>query len=168
MMVIAALIAFQQFVAAIIVGVLAIIALCVAVIYFELRFSVLGPMIVDDSKFHFTEAWLLTRGHVGNLFLTGLGLGAVAIGAEVVFGLLALVTGAGVLYLAAGGLTPLEGFFENPTPAFAMKLWPLAAIWLVLAVPIGGAMSAIMAAPWAKAYRDLAPSGQGDTAQTFA
>jgi hypothetical protein len=167
---IAVLVAFQQFVLAIVVGVLAILALIAAVIYFELRFSILGPMIVDDGKFHFVEAWRLTRGHVGSLLLTGLGLVAVAIGAEVVLGLLALVTGAAVLYLAAGGLAPLEGFFEHPTPAFVVKLWPLAALWAALAVPIGGALSAIMVAPWAQAYRDLAPAGgvPGDTAQTFA
>jgi len=164
--VIGALVAFHQFIAAFIVGVLMIIALIAAIIYFELRFALLGPMIVDDGKFHFAEGWRLTKGRVGSLFGVGLGLVALALGAEIVIGLLVLIVGGALLYVVAGGAAPLQAFMEHPTPDFVVKLWPLAVLWTVLAVPISGCLSAIMSAPWARAYRDLAPGVP--EAQTFA
>jgi len=151
-----ALLAFQQYVAAAIVGVLALAALIAAVIYVELRFAMLGPMIVHDDKFHFFDAWRLSRGKVGNLFLIGLCLAGFAVVTEVLVIALTLGSGAAALYLAADGFEKLQGFFQQSPSLIASKLWPLAAFWALIAVPIAGALSAIMFAPWARAYRDLA------------
>jgi hypothetical protein len=158
MIVVGVLLAMHQYVAAIIVGVLAIIVLVVALIYIQLRFVLLGPMIVDDGKFHFLEAWRLSRGKVGSLFLTGLSVFGILLAAEVLLEVLAAGSGAAVLYLAAGGFDKLQALFQQPPAVIAGKLWPLGVIWMLGAFLCVGPLSAIMIAPWAKAYRDLAPT----------
>jgi hypothetical protein len=155
LLIVGALLAFHQYVAAVIVGVLAVIAVIVGIIYVELRFALLGPMIVHDDRFHFFDAWRLSRGKVGGLFLIGLCLAGIVVAAEVLAIALTFGAGAAALYLAAGGFNELQGFFQQPPPLIASKLWPLAALWALVAVPAAGALSAILCAPWARVYRDL-------------
>jgi hypothetical protein len=158
MLVIGGLVLAHQWIAAIIVGVLTFVAMIAIVIYLELRFVLLAPMIIDDGKFHFLEAWRLSRGRVGRLFLVGLGVVGIVLATELVIYLLMVATGLGGLDMAAGGLDRLQGFFEQKPEVILGKLWPLAALWALCAVPVAGAVTAITIAPWARAYRDLAPA----------
>jgi hypothetical protein len=157
LMIAGALAAMRLWVAAVAVGAVGIIAMIVAVIYLELRFSVVGPMIVSDNKFHFLEAWTLTKGKAGSLFLIGLCILAILMGAEMLIFLLGLGIGAAGLGAAAGGFDQLQAFFQSPPAAILAKLAPLLVVYAVAAIPIAGAFTAILGAPWARAYRDLAP-----------
>lgn len=156
-----ALIAFHQYVAAIFVGVFSAATAIAAAVYLRLRFALLGPMIADDSKFHFVDAWRLSRGNVGRLFVVGLCLVGIALAAEAAIGGLLFVSGALALGVAAGGFEKLPGFVQHSPQLAASELWPLAALWVVAALPIAGSLSAIMLAPWATAYRHLAPKIRG-------
>jgi hypothetical protein len=151
--------------AAVLVGLLAAIALLVAIFYLALRFSMVGPMIVDDGKFHLGESWALTRGHVGSLFMIFLLLLVVALVAEIVLSILFVAIGAGALVALAGGLHNLPAFFQAQPQVLLARLSPLLAIAALIWVPFVGCLMAIMAAPWARAYRDLQPP---DLAATFA
>lgn len=155
MMIAGLLVAFHQWLAAILVGVVGFVALIMAIIYLELRFSVVGPMIVGDGRFHFFEAWTLTRGKAGSLFLVGLCIVAILLAAEMVIFLLALGFGAAGLGLAAGGFGQLQTFFQSPPEAILLKLAPLFVLYAIAAIPIAGGFSAILGAPWARAFRDL-------------
>jgi hypothetical protein len=155
--VVGALVYFHQFVAAVIVGVLAVVAMVVGVIYLQLRFVLLGPMIVDDGRFHFFEAWRLSRGKVGSLFRVGLTLFAIMFVAQVLLEVIALVAGAGSVGLAAGGFDKLHDFWQQGPAAIAGRLWPFAILAALVATPIAGCLAAVLYAPWASAYRDLAP-----------
>jgi hypothetical protein len=150
---------------AVIVGILAAIALLIALIYFGLRFSMVGPMIVEDGKFHLGESWALTRGHVGSLFMIGLLIFVVALIAEIVLGIVLVAIGAGALAAIAGGFQNVPVLFQEPPQVIFARLGPILIIAAVLWIPFVGCLAAITAAPWARAYRDLQPP---DLAATFA
>ncbi|HEX4197201.1 MAG TPA: hypothetical protein VHZ26_07145 [Caulobacteraceae bacterium] len=163
--VIGVLVALHVIWAAVIVGVAAVVALIVALLYFLLRFSMVGPMMVDDGKFHLGESWTLTRGHVGSLFMIGLLLFVLALVAEIVLGIVFVALGVGGLAALAGGLRNVPGLFQEPPQTVLARIGPLFAVAAVIWVPFAGALAAVMAAPWARAYRDLQPP---DLAATFA
>ena len=165
LMIAGALAAVHQWIAAVVVGAVGIVAMIVALIYLELRFSVLGPMIVNDDRFHFVEAWNLTRGKVGGLFVVGLCLLAILMGAELLIILLGVALGAAGLGLAAGGFDQLQTFFQTPPATIAAKLAPLLVIYAVAAIPIAGAATAVFGAPWARAFRDLSPAAEPPVVQ---
>jgi len=150
---------------AVIVGILAAIASLIALIYFGLRFSMVGPMIVEDSKFHLGESWNLTRGHVGSLFMIGLLIFVVALVAEIVLGIVLIAVGAGALAAIAGGFQNVPVLFQEPPQVIFARLGPILIIAALLWIPFVGCLAAITAAPWARAYRDLQPP---DLAATFA
>jgi len=151
--------------AAIILGIVGALAVIVASFYIALRFSLIGPMIVDDGKFHFEDAWALTRGHVLPLFLVALVLVLVVLAAEIVLGLVFVAIGLGGLSALAGGLGNLPTFFQQPVGTIFARLSPLLVIAAMIWIPVAGAMNAILLAPWARAYRDLKPT---DVSATFA
>ena len=135
-----ALMAMHQWVAAIAVGVISFIALIVALIYLELRFSLLGPMIVADGNLHFADAWRLTKGQVGRLFLVGLCLGALIWLAEIV--IFAIVGGIAVagLGLASGGLEHLQAMAMQSPGSLVTALAPALIVCAILAIPLAGAL----------------------------
>jgi hypothetical protein len=151
--------------AAVIVGIAAAIAAFAVLIYFGLRFSMVGPMIVEDGKFHLGESWALTKGHVGSLFMIGLLLVVVALVAEIILIIVLVAVGAGALTAIAGGLNNIPVLFQEPPQVLFARLGPILVIAAIIWVPFVGALAAIMAAPWARAYRDLQPP---DLAATFA
>ncbi len=165
MLIAGGLAAAHQWAAAIILGAIGFLAMIVAIIYVELRFSLIGPMIVQDGKFHFVDAWRLTRGKVGSLFLVGLGLAGILMAAEFVIIALVVAVGAGTLGLAAGGFDALPAFFNQPPLVIAEKLAPGFVLYALAAIPISGCGLAIFLAPWARAYLDLTPP---EPAATFA
>lgn len=150
---------------AIIVGVLLGVAAFVALVYAGLRLSLVGPMLVDEGQLQPTEAWKLTKGKVGSLLAIGLLLFLILIVGEVILALVLGAIGFGTLAAMAGGLQNLPNLAHDPATLFA-KLMPLFIGLAVLFIPIAGCASAIVSAPWARAYRDLKP--KGDIAATFA
>ena len=151
-----------------IVGVIGFIGLFVAMIYVLLRLAFVGPMMVDDGQFHLFDAWALTRGQAGSLFLVALTVFAILIGLEIVIGLVLVilfaVLGAGAI--GAGGAGAMSAFFQQPPQDILSRLAPLLGLAALIWIPIGGAVLAIVGAPWARAYLDLKPSSR--VAATFA
>ena len=148
----------------IVIGILGGIALAVGLVYVLLRLSLIVPMMVSDGKFHFADAWALTRRHAGALLVIGIALFAILLVAEIVIGLVLLTVGFGYLSSAAGGLPHLRDFFSGSPASILASVTPLLVIFAVIWIPLTGCAFAIMGAPWARAYRDL--SGP-DLAATF-
>jgi len=136
----------------------------VAIVYVALRFALVGPMMVDDGKFHLTESWRLTRGRVGSLLFVALGIFGVALAIEMILGVLIIGLGIAALGEIAGGLLNLPAFLQQPPQAILSRLAPLLGAYCLLAIPISGCLVAIFGAPWAKAYSDLKP----DISESFA
>jgi hypothetical protein len=152
-------------VVAAIVGVVAAIAALATVVYLALRLAFVGPMTVDYGRFQLTEAWALSRGRVSSLLAIALVVFLVLIAIETVVGLILLALGLGVLASVAGGLNNLATFFQQPPQALIGRLVPMLIVFAVVLVPMYGGILAIISAPWARAYRDLRPSG--DISETF-
>jgi hypothetical protein len=135
------------------------LALLALLIFVLLRLSVAGPMMVEDGQFHLTDAWALTRGHISELLLVGISLFVILFLIEVVLGAFALAIGLAFLAQAAGSLAAIHILFARPpAEVFAILAPGLVVIGLV-AVPLFGCLWAILAAPWARAYRDLVGPG---------
>ncbi|HEY1425645.1 MAG TPA: hypothetical protein VGF50_03140 [Caulobacteraceae bacterium] len=142
---------------------LAMVAMIVACIFIGLRFAFVGPMMVDDGKFHLFESWTLTRGRVLSLFLIGLALVGIFILIDLV--LLAIAIGAGAAAVQSlGGLGQVAAQLHASPAELLGKLAPLLGAFALLQIPLGGCLTAIAAAPWARAYRDLT----ADASQVFA
>jgi hypothetical protein len=150
---------------AILLAVAAGIGVVAAAFYLALRFSLIGPMIVDDGKFHFEDAWALTRGHVLQLLMVGLVLVLIVIAAEIVLGIVFVALGVGGLAALAGGLGNLPTFFQQPASAVFVRLSPLLVVAALIWIPVAGGMNAILLTPWARVYRELKPT---DVSATFA
>jgi hypothetical protein len=139
---------------------LGVLVLFVGLIYVLLRFAFVVPMMVDDGQFHLFDAWSLTKHHVGSLFVVGLCLVGIAIAAELVVGAFLVALGVAALGAAAGGLGNLQAFFALGPAVFIPRLAPWLIVYAVLAIPLQGCAMAIFGAPWARAYRDVAPPPQ--------
>ncbi len=158
--VIAILAAQKLWAAMVIVICLTVLVLVVALIYVLLRFAFVVPMMVDDGQFHLFDAWRLTKGHVGSLFAIGLCLVGIALAAEAVVGALLVALGVAALGAAAGGLQNLQAFFAMGPAVIATRLAPWLIVYAVLTIPLEGCALAIFGAPWARAYRDVAPPAE--------
>ena len=82
-------------------------------------------MMVDDGKFHLTEAWALTRGKVASLFAMALVVFLILAAAELVIGLILAAIGMGVLSSMAGGLSGLPAPSSSRPPAAVRQVAPL-------------------------------------------
>jgi hypothetical protein len=139
------------------------LALVIAFFFVGLRFAFVGPMIVEDGKFHLFESWTLTRGRVVSLFLIGLSLFGIFILIDIL--LLAVLLGFGAAAVQSlGGLNQVAELLRASPATLIGKLAPLLVVYVVVQIPITGCLMAIGAAPWAKAYRDLLP----DASHVFA
>ena len=163
--IVAGLTAAHATVAAAIVGVLAVLALIFGLIYVLLRLSLIGPMMVADDRFHFGDAWALTRRHAGALLAIGLLVFLILLIGEIIMAAIFLTAGVSYLSSAAGGLSHLQDYFKKPPGEILSAATPLLLIVGLVWVPLTGCVFAIMGAPWARAYRDLAGP---DIASTFA
>lgn len=136
---------------AVAVGVIAGVLILIAAIYLFLRLALVGPMMVDDGQFHLGDAWALTRGKAGSLFLIALTLVVMLIVAELVI----VAVGAGVLGAATGGFTEIPALVKQGLAAVVSRLAPGLAVvalgWLLLV----GCAIPVFYAPWARVYRDL-------------
>lgn len=163
--VIGILVALHVIWAAVLIGLAAALAAVGALLYFGLRLSLVGPMIVDTGEFRFAEAWRLTKGQVGALFLVGLALFAIALFAEILLGIVIAALGLGLLAGFAGGLAHVPALFQQPLPSVLARLGPLFVLFIAIWIPFAGCLHAVMAAPWARVYRSLKPP---DVAAAFA
>ncbi len=163
--VIALLVVMHLIWAAALVGVLAGVGFLVALVYLALRFSMVGPMIVEDGRFHLGDSWTLTRGHVGSLFMIGLLIFVVALVVQIVLLILFVAIGGGALAALAGGFQNIPALFQQPPQLLVSRLGLLFAVAALIWIPVFGCLFAIVAAPWARAYRDLQPP---DLSATFA
>jgi hypothetical protein len=135
------------------------LCLLALLIFVLLRLSVAGSMMVEDGRFHLTDAWALTRGHVSELLLVGILLFVILILIEVVLGAFALAIGLAFLAQAAGSLAAVHSLFARPPAEMFAILAPGLIVIGLVAVPLFGCLWAILAAPWARAYRDLVGPG---------
>lgn len=137
-------------------GILVFGALIVLFAWVGLRLSMSLPMTFADRRFRFFEAWELTRGHVGSLFLVLLVVIAIVLLIEIAIVGVALAIAMSVA--AGGGITEasLEAFFQRPPQEWLAVLGPAVLIGGVLFGILGAALMAITTAPWAAAYRALA------------
>jgi hypothetical protein len=153
--VVGVLVAVHAIAAAVIVGiVLGLGALC-GLAYVALRYSMVGPMMVDDGRFHLFDAWALTKGKAGALLLMALSLFGIAIVVEMAVVLIAWIIGLSVLSGVAGGLSAIPALFRQPPATLLADLTPLLVLAGAAAIPLYGAFLAIFGAPWARAYLDL-------------
>lgn len=146
-----------------VVGGLAVLAL---LIWILCRLSLVAPMMVEDGKFHLTDAWALTSGQFWPLFAIGALLFVILLVIEAVVGVVVLALGFGYISQLAGGSEGLKTFFTRPPAEIMASLGPVLLVALVVSIPLYGALNAILMAPWARAYRDLRPPT--DVAATFA
>ena len=151
--------------AAVIVGVLAFVGLMAAIVYVGVRFSLVGPMIVDDGKFHLFESWTLTRGKAGSLFLIALALFGLLVATEIVLLTVVFLVVVAALAVMGASLAAAPAFLELPPDQIIARAAPFLAVYAVAAIPLTGCFLAIVAAPWARAYRDLVAP---DASETFA
>jgi len=148
------------------VGLIAFIAALVGGVYLALRLAMVGPMVVDEGKLQFTDAWALTRGKVWSLFAIALVVFLIILAGELVIGLVMVAIGLGMVSSAAGGLRQLPTFFQQSPQLVIAHLAPLLVVMAVVWVPLSGCVLAITGAPWARVYLDLRP--KRDIAETFA
>jgi hypothetical protein len=149
-----------------IIGVVGGIGIFVGAVYVALRFVLLGPMLVDTGRVAITEAWALTKGKVFSLFAIALVLVMIVIAGEFILVLVLGLLGFGYLSAIAGGLSNLPVLFQQGPQVIFGKLAPILIILAIVWVPLTGCVVSIMAAPWARAYRDLRPPR--NVADTFA
>jgi hypothetical protein len=141
---------------------LASLAVLIAMLLACLRFSFVGPMIVDDGRFHLFDSWSTTHGKLGPLLLIGLGLVGIGILVEViVYALLAAIAGA--ILASLGGYEHVLAVATASPAALTPMIAPFLAVYLLLFIPLHGCFYAILGAPWAKAYGDLKHGGLEET-----
>jgi hypothetical protein len=123
-----------------------------------LRLSMAGPMSFVESKFLLFESWSFTRGQSGRL----LGMAALLV---LILIALELVLYAVLGIVAFGSWTGIKAMVESlqgqPPRAWLHAFWWIAAIGTVVLSFLGALAMALVYAPWAKAYQELAASGAG-------
>jgi hypothetical protein len=154
-LIVGVLVAVHATAAAVIAGIVLGLGALWGVVYVALRFSMLGPMMVDDGKVHFLDAWALTKGRAGALFLMALCLFGILIGLEMVLVVIAAIIGVSVLSSVAGAASAIPALLQQPPGVVLSELTPLFVIGGAAAIPLYGALMAILGAPWARAYLDF-------------
>ncbi|MEI9964801.1 MAG: hypothetical protein WDM92_08875 [Caulobacteraceae bacterium] len=129
-----------------------------------LRFSMAAPMTFAAREFRLFESWAFTRGQAWRLF------GLVLLLAVVMLAIIAVFDG----LLMAGVFATMGSsvFAPGAAPAVfteSLDRWlPVLAPWLAVFAVVGALLSAclfaILGAPWAVAYRELAASGASPVA----
>ena len=152
---------------AVVLGIIGVLGLIAGGVWLALRFSLAPVMSFAQKGFPLVEAWNLTKGKVGSLFLVGLLMVLIVLALEVVvFGAL---IGATIAAIAGASFneTALEGFFAQPVSAWSMQLLPWAVGGGLVLSLLGAVFTTLATAPWAAAYRDLVPRDE-ETAAAFA
>lgn len=146
-----------KLVAGLLIAVLVLAAIG-ALVWGVLRLSMAGPMSFVEGKFLLFESWTFTRGQGWRLFgmaaLVVLILTALELVLYAILGIAALGSWSGIKAM-------VDGLSGQPPQAWLHAFWPLAAIAAVVLSLLSGFAMALVCAPWAKAYQELAASGAG-------
>lgn len=129
-------------------------------IWIFLRLSLSVPMSFAQKEFRLIEGWRLSRDHVGGLFVMALVTYLMIMLVELAVGgvLIGLVVGGAF----ASGFDP--SIFDTASPDLPAVMAAVAPLlpWLIAAIVIGclaaGYLTTLMTAPWAAAYKALAPA----------
>jgi hypothetical protein len=122
------------------------------------RLSVALPMSFAQRTFRIPEAWKMTKGHAGRIFLVMLALVALVLLAELL--VVALFAGVFSLFMPLAELGKL--FTENPAKLFT-TISPAA--WVLVAIVwslFGTAVGTVFAGALAQIYSDLAGPSHAD------
>ncbi len=138
-------------------GVLAALVIGTAATWVALRLSLVGPMTVADNQFRLVEGWRLTRGHVTSLLGVGLLLVLIVLALETLLEAISIAIAAGSIASFAGGLTSLASLAALPPTQILMDFAPAVIAIVTLWVLFTGVAQAILCAPWARIYQQLAP-----------
>jgi hypothetical protein len=125
-----------------------------------LRLSMAGPMSFVEGKFLLFESWTFTRGQSGRLLGMAALLMLILIALELVvyavLGVVAFGSWAGIKAM-------IEALQGQPPQAWLHAFWGIAAIGTIVLSFLAAFAMALVYAPWAKAYQELAASGAGKT-----
>jgi hypothetical protein len=138
---------------------LVVLAAIGALIWGVLRLSMAGPMSFVESKFLLFESWTFTRGQSGRLLGMALLLALILMALELVVYAIAGVAAFGSWQ---GIKAMVEGLRGQPPEAWLQAFWKIAAVGTIVLSFLGAFAMALVFAPWAKAYQDLAASGAGE------
>lgn len=117
-----------------------------------LRLSLALPLSFATGRFLLFESWTLTQGHALKMFGVGLAVAVIVWLLELLLAGLAI---AGLAAAVAHGQGWMSLLNEDPTQLLRrLMIW--APLWLVVGGVLGAAIYAVMIAPWAEIYRELA------------
>ena len=136
-------------------GMLAMLAAFVVLIWLFIRFSMALPMTFTAGTFRLFESWSLTRGHA-------LGLLGLYIVVAVVVGCIAAVVEClvlAVVFAVVAGMGfnagAVEAFFRQSPEAILAAIAPLALGVALVGSLLMGPFMALFLGPWARAYAQL-------------
>jgi hypothetical protein len=154
-----------------IVWIVACLIAIVVFIWVMLRFSLAFPMTFAEREFRLFESWSLTKGRAWKL------LGLALLLAVVMFAVVLVLDGAifGIVFGTGMAAFNDQGermiaFFHQPPEVWMRALAPWAAVFLLVGSWLTAALTAILLAPWAVAYKGLAAglAGGGGEAPVLA
>jgi hypothetical protein len=160
LIVVGVLAALHAAIAAVFAAILAMILLIVALVWCALRLSGVPAMMVSDNQFHLFDAWTLTRGHSGSLFLVGLCLVAIVWAIDICVLIVGLIVVGVTVGLPTGGPEGLRSLALAGPGALFARAAPGLAVMAVVGVFILGALRAIVVAPWARAFVDISAQSE--------
>jgi hypothetical protein len=138
-------------------GLAVFLAICGAaalLIWVCLRLSLALPMTFAQGRFRLLESWDLTKGLGWKLFGVALALACIIIALEFVLLLVAFsIAGA----VGAGQAQAFQAFLEHPPADWASRAIPVLVGVCAFYALLMGLIFAIMTAPFAEIYRELAP-----------
>lgn len=137
-------------------GLIGSIAACCVVGWLVLRFSMAIPLTFSTGTFQLFESWSFTRGHALGLF--GLYLVVAVIAgciAAVVEGLI-LAVGIGVVAGVGPNFAAIEAMFRQSPETVIATVAPYAIGLALIGSLLLGPFMTLFAAPWARAYAQLA------------
>ena len=135
---------------------LVVLAAIVAFVWAWLRLSMAGPMTFTERRFRLFESWAFTRGQSWRLLGLAALLALIVIGIEVA---LYAIVGVGALAVWRPIAAMAETLRDQPPATWMRTLWPIASAVAVIGSFVAAVVMAVIYAPWAAAYRELAASG---------
>ncbi|KQZ03262.1 hypothetical protein ASD21_20895 [Caulobacter sp. Root1455] len=144
-----------KLVAGLLIG-LVILAAIGVLLWGVLRLSMAGPMSFAEGKFLLFESWTFTRGQSGRLLGMAVLLALILMALELV---VYAVVGVAVFGSWSGIAAMVEALRDQPPQAWLHAFWKIAAIGAVVLSFLAAFAMALICAPWAKAYQELAASG---------
>ena len=134
------------------VGVLVYVCLFLWIL---LRFSLAAPMTFAAREFRLFESWSATKGHALKLFGMLILLLLIVMGFELIVGAVSVAVILPTLGMDFWRPEHLDAFFRQPVEVWVRDLAPWAVGVGLVVLFLIGALSAIVLAPWAVAFRQL-------------